>query len=149
MAGTTVFVHPELVEGTLRMGFEIVRALTEPFHRAVAMMFVLSEVHPFGDGNGRVSRAFMNAELLSAGQSRILVPIIVRDEYITGLRALTREGYVDTLSEVLTFGQRVTEHVDFSAYDAALAALRAANCLEEPRPGVRALLPQDVQRDPA
>lgn len=142
MAGTTVFVHPDLVEGTLRKGFEIVRALTEPFHRAVAMMFVLSEVHPFGDGNGRVSRAFMNAELLSAGQARILVPIIVRDEYITALRALTREGYVDTLAGVLTFGQRVTERVDFSTYDGALAALRAANCLEEPRPGVRPLLPQ-------
>ena len=142
MAGTTVFVHPDLVEGTLRKGFEIVRALNEPFHRAVAMMFVLSEVHPFGDGNGRVSRAFMNAEVLSAGHARILVPIIVRDEYITALRALTRDGYVDTLAEVLTFGQRVTERVDFSTYDAALAALRAANCLEEPRPGVRPLLPQ-------
>ncbi len=142
MAGTTVFVQPDLVEGTLRKGFEIVRALTEPFQRAVAMMFVLSEVHPFSDGNGRVSRAFMNAEVLAGGQARILVPIIVRDEYRSGLRALTREGYVDTLVEVLTFGQRVAEHVDFSSYDGALAALRATNCLEEPRPGVRALLPR-------
>ena len=141
MAGTTVFVHPDLVEGTLRKGFEIVRALADPFHRAVAMMFVLSEVHPFGDGNGRVARAFMNAEVLAAGQPRILVPIIVRDEYITGLRAMTREAYVPTLIEVLSFGQRVTERVDFASYNGALTALRAANCLEEPRPGVRPRLP--------
>lgn len=141
MAGTTVFVHPELVEGTLQKGIEIVRALDEPFHRAVAMMCVLSEVHPFGDGNGRVSRAFMNAEVLAAGRPRILVPIIVRDEYITGLRAMTRDAHVQTLVEVLSFGQRMTAAVDFSSYDGALAALRDANALEEPRPGIRPKLP--------
>ncbi|MBL0938814.1 MAG: Fic family protein [Gemmatimonadaceae bacterium] len=142
MAGTTVFVHPDLVEGTLRKGVEIVRALDTPFHRAVAMMFVLSEVHPFGDGNGRVSRAFMNAEVLAAGKPRILVPIIVRDEYITGLRLMTRESHIQTLVDVLSFGQRLTTAVEFSSYDEALIALRAANALEEPRPGVRARIPQ-------
>ncbi len=142
MAGTTVFVHPELVEGTLRKGLEIVRALEDPFHRAVAIMVVLSEVHPFDDGNGRVSRALMNAEVLAAGQPRILVPIIVRDEYITGLRAITREAYIQTLVEVLSFGQRLTAAVDFSSYDGALAVLREANALEEPRPGIRPKLPR-------
>lgn len=141
MAGTTVFVHPDLVEGTLRKGIEIVRAVADPFYRAVAMMFVLSEVHPFGDGNGRVSRIFMNAEVLAAGQPRILVPIIVRDEYITGLRAITRDAYVSTLVEVLSFGQRLTAAVDFNNYDQALAMLRLANALEEPRPGIRARMP--------
>ena len=48
----------------------------------------------------------MNAEMLSAGQPRILVPIIVRDEYITGLRAITRDAYAQTLVEVLSFGRR-------------------------------------------
>ena len=148
MAGTTVFVHPELVEGTLRKGIEIARALDEPLQRAVLMMFVLSEVHPFGDGNGRVSRAFMNAEVLSAGQPRILVPIIVRDEYITGLRAITLEGHIDTLVEVLTFGQKLTAAVDFTSYDSAHAMLRDANSLEEPRPGVRARLPRVVAPQP-
>jgi Fic family protein len=141
MAGTTVFVHPDLVEGTLRKGIEIVRAVEDPFYRAVAMMFVLSEVHPFGDGNGRVARAFMNAEVLAVAQPRILVPIIVRDEYITGLRAITRDAYVHTLIEVLSFGQRLTAAVDFSEYDGALATLRSVHALEEPRPGVRPRIP--------
>lgn len=141
MAGTTVFVHPDLVEGTLRKGIEIVRAVADPFHRAVAMACILSEVHPFGDGNGRVSRAFMNAEVLAAGQPRILVPIIVRDEYITGLRAITRDAHVSTLVEVLSFGQRLTAAVDFRDFDQALAMLRSANALEEPRPGVRPRMP--------
>lgn len=141
MAGTTVFVHPDLVEGTLRKGIEIARALEDPFCRAVAMMCVLSEIHPFGDGNGRVSRAFMNAEVLAAGQPRILVPIIVRDEYITALRAMTRDAHVQTLVEVLAFGQRLTAAVDFTDYDEALATLRAVNALEEPRPGIRPRIP--------
>jgi hypothetical protein len=141
MVGTTVFVHPDLVEGTLRKGVELVRAIADPFHRALAMMFVLSEVHPFGDGNGRVSRAFMNAEVLSAGQPRILVPIIVRDEYLAGVRAVTRDGYLQTLVDVLSFGQRLTAAVDFRDYEGALAALRSANAFEEPRPGVRPRMP--------
>lgn len=141
MAGTTVFVHPDLVEGTLRKGIEVVQALRDPFQRAVAMMCVLSEVHPFGDGNGRISRAFMNAELLAAGQPRILVPIIVRDEYIAALRAFTREAHVQTLVDVLSFGQRLAAAIDFTTYGEALAMLRAVNAFEEPRPGIRPLLP--------
>ena len=86
----------------------------------------------------------MNAEALAAGQPRILLPIIVRDEYLTGLRTLTRAGQVDTRVEVLTFGQRVTARVDFSSYSSALAALRATNCFEVPWRGVQALLPRDA-----
>lgn len=142
MAGTTVFVQPDLVEGTLRKGIETVRALEDPFHRAVAMMCVLSEVHPFDDGNGRVARAFMNAEVIAAGQPRILVPIIVLDEYIAALRAMTREAHVETLVDVLSFGQRLTAAVDFTSYDEALAALREVHALDEPRPGIRPRIPR-------
>ena len=65
-AGSTTFVTPELVEGTLAKGFEIYRGLTSPLHRAIFMMFLISEVHPFADGNGRVARIMMNAELVAA-----------------------------------------------------------------------------------
>ncbi|MEO7520490.1 MAG: Fic family protein, partial [Gemmatimonas sp.] len=147
MAGTTVFVHPDLVEGTLRKGFEFVVALSEPFHRAMAMMFVLSEVHPFSDGNGRVSRALMNAEVIAAGEPRILVPIIVRDEYIAGLRAITRDGYPNTLVEVLSFGQRLTRASisPLTTSRSARSGMRTASknldqacgrvCRAQPKPG--------------
>jgi prophage maintenance system killer protein/ribosomal protein L17 len=67
LAGGTQFVQPELVKGTLRKGFEIYNALETSFHKAVYMMFLVSEVHPFADGNGRVARIMMNSELVSAG----------------------------------------------------------------------------------
>ena len=44
-AGSTLFVAPELVEGTLTKGFEVYRSLTSPLHRAIFMMFLVSDVH--------------------------------------------------------------------------------------------------------
>jgi Fic family protein len=41
-------------------------------------MFLVAEVHPFSDGNGRLSRIMMNPELVAAGEQRIVVPTIYR-----------------------------------------------------------------------
>lgn len=54
------------------------------------MMFVVSEIHPFLDGNGRVARVMMNAELVKADQTRIIIPTVYRDDYVGALRRLTR-----------------------------------------------------------
>jgi hypothetical protein len=147
VAGYTAFVSPALVRGTLRQGFEIIRSLTEPFQRAVAMMFVLAEVHPFDDGNGRVARAFMNAELIGGRQRRILIPSVYREDYLTALRVLTRQDHAAPLIAMLDFAQRYTAAVDCSTFDGALAMLRATDALEDPRPSVRLRLPPDAAED--
>jgi Fic family protein len=72
-AGGTVFVEPELVRGTLGHGFDVYRSLATPFERAVFMTFLVSEVHPFADGDGRVARIMMNAELVAAKEQRIII----------------------------------------------------------------------------
>lgn len=141
IAGHTAFVAPDLVRGTLRQGFEIVRSLATPFHRAAAVMFVLAEVHPFDDGNGRVARAFMNAELVSAGQRRILIPTVYREDYLTGLRVLTRQDHAAPLLAMLDYAQRYTATIDCSTYDGAVRMLQATNAFEAPRPEVRLRLP--------
>jgi fido (protein-threonine AMPylation protein) len=141
VAGETTFVVPELVRGTLRQGFELARSLEAPFARAVAMMFILSEVHPFDDGNGRVARAFMNAELVAGGERRILIPTVYRDDYVTGLRVHTRQGHPDPLIKALDFAQEYAARIDFSDYDRALAALRVTAAFEEPEAEVRLRLP--------
>ena len=61
------------------------------------MLFVVGEVHPFADGNGRVSRIMMNAELTAAGQSKIIVPMVFRPDYIGALRRLSRNGDPEVL----------------------------------------------------
>lgn len=130
-AGATTFVDPDLVLGTLRHGIAMARSLEAPFARAAMMMFVLSEVHPFDDGNGRVARAFMNAELIAGGQRRILIPVSFRGEYLTGLRTLSRQGHPDVYLQVLDYAQEYTWRIDFSDYDQALAVLTETEAFEE------------------
>jgi len=73
-AGTTEFVDWQLVPGTLKKAFEWYTLLQRPFAKAGNMMFMVSEVHPFLDGNGRVGRVMMNVELAAASLSKIIIP---------------------------------------------------------------------------
>ena len=52
--------------------------------------FVNSEVHSFADGNGRIARVTMNAELIAGHERRFIVPAGFRDHYRAGLRRLSR-----------------------------------------------------------
>jgi Fic family protein len=89
--GETFFVDFQLVKGTLIKGFDFYKALTDPFAKAAYIMFMVSEIHPFLDGNGRVARVMMNAELVKADQTRIIIPTVYREDYLGALRKLTRQ----------------------------------------------------------
>lgn len=116
-AGNTEFVDKQLVAGTLKKGFEWYSMLKEPFAKAVYMMFLVSEVHPFNDGNGRIARVMMNAELSAKGLSKIIIPTVYREDYMGALRKLTRQrvadAYVRMLSRVYEFSSiLVGESID-------------------------------------
>jgi len=129
-AGDTLFVSPGLLAGTMSKGLELMPSLRDPFHRAVYMMFLVSEAHPFNDGNGRLARAMMNAELIAGGQRRILVPTAFRGDYIAGLRRLSRNDDPGTLIQVLDFAQKFTAAVDFSDLEAAQRVLTQCGAFE-------------------
>jgi hypothetical protein len=129
-AGLTVFVEPGLVLGTLRQGFDMLRGIPDPFRRAVLMMFVLSEVHPFDDGNGRLARVMMNAELIAGGQRRILIPTSYREDYLLALRALSRQREPEPLLRMLDYAQAFSAAIDFTDLQAALEVLRRSNAFE-------------------
>lgn len=128
-AGATEFVRPTEVIGTLQAGWERVRTLDEPFARAVLAMFVVAEVHPFDDGNGRVARIMMNTELVAADQARIIIPPVFRNNYLSALRAMTANTNPDALIAVLSFAQRWTAQSDWSSIEAANADLERTNAL--------------------
>ena len=71
-AASKLFVAPDQVKGTLARRFEDYDSLDTPFARAVFMMFLVSQVHPFVVGNGRIASIMMIAELVTAGEERIL-----------------------------------------------------------------------------
>jgi hypothetical protein len=130
-AGSTVFVVPELVNGTLERGFEFYRALEEPFQRAVFMMLLVSEVHPFADGNGRTARIMMNAELVAAGQERIIIPTAYRTDYLGALKAFSKNGHAAPLIRMLDVAQSYTGMIDWSAFDRARSMLDDTNAFAE------------------
>ncbi len=130
-AGTTRFVEPAYVRGTLTEGSRLALSVPEGLARAVYYAFLISEVHPFDDGNGRLSRLVMNSELSRTGLGRIIIPTLYHPQYVDCARALTRRndpvGFVRALAKMA----RWSCQFDYSELDALIAALRRTNALEE------------------
>lgn len=147
-AGSTFFVAPGLVMGTLEKGFEIYRGIEAPFHRAVFMMFLVSEVHPFVDGNGRAARIMMNAELVADDEKKIIIPTVYRDNYLTALKALSQGGKPTPLVRVLDFAQKYTSAIRWEDFDTARTDLQETNAFmdanEAEDQGIRLVLPGNI-----
>ena len=103
-------------------------------------MFAISEIHPFDDGNGRIARVMMNAELVSAQQSRIIIPTVYRDDYLLALRALSRSANIDPYFNMLVRAQAFTASIDFQDYNITLQQLERANAFLRPHEGKLVLL---------
>ena len=130
-AGTTAFVAPAMVRGTLIEGSTLALSVPEGLARAIYYAFLVSEVHPFADGNGRLSRLMLNAELSRLGLCRVIIPTLFHPQYVDCQRALTRnnraEPFVSAIAKMATW----TATFDYADYDALLSQLRKANAFEE------------------
>ncbi|HEX7838773.1 MAG TPA: Fic family protein [Kofleriaceae bacterium] len=130
-AGDTHFVDPAYVRGTLRKGMELYLDLGAGLARAIFVMFLVSDVHPFVDGNGRVARIMMNAELVSARQPTLIIPTVYRDDYLLALRALTRRHRPAPLVTALVTAQAFS-NLDFTSYPSISQELSRRNWFREP-----------------
>ena len=130
-AGTTKFVEPACVRGTLDEGSRLALSVPEGLARAVYYAFLVSEVHPFDDGNGRLSRLVMNAELTRTGLSRIIIPTLYHPQYVDCARALTRGNDPRGFARSLAKMARWASQFDYSNLDTLIKSLRATNALEE------------------
>jgi hypothetical protein len=113
-AGSTLFVLPELAPGTLREGFARIDALAHPLARAIMAMFVVTEVHPFIDGNGRTARLVMNCMLSAQKLSRIMIPTVYREDYLLPLKALSHHREPQPLIAALSRIQRWSAAFDYA-----------------------------------
>ena len=147
-AGGTRFVQPELVLGTLERGFEVYRGIESALHRAIFMMFLVSEVHPFSDGNGRIARIMMNSELVAADEQKIIIPNVYRDNYVIALKALTQSSRATPLIQVLDFAQKYAVAIRWDDFNGARSELDATNAFldsnEADQKGVRLTLPKEI-----
>jgi hypothetical protein len=130
-AGTTQFVSPSHVRGTFEEGSHIALSVPEGFARAVFYAFLISEVHPFDDGNGRLSRLVMNAELSRTHLHRIIIPTLFHPQYVDCARKLTREnepaGFVRCLAKMA----RWCSQFDYADLDMLISQLKKTNAMEE------------------
>ena len=142
-AGSTLFVQPELVPGTLREGFARAQALTDSTARALMMMFIVTEVHPFVDGNGRTARLAMNAVLTAAGQCRIIVPTVYREDYLLPLKALSSNSEPRPFISAMTRIQAWSAAFDYQQPRQRLQEqLAACNAFQEDLANYRLVFPE-------
>ncbi len=146
-AGATVFVRPEEVIGTLEQGFDLYLSLETAFECAAFLLFLIGEVHPFSDGNGRLARIMMNAELLSRDEERIVIPTVFRGDYLAAMRALTHNGVTEPLIRMLDYAQRWTAAMDWRTVETTARQLTSCNAFLDSesaeREGLRLRLPHD------
>jgi hypothetical protein len=87
----------------------------------------------------------MGAELSDAGQARIVIPIVFRNEYLTSLRSLSRDRRCDLYARTLAYAWRWTAAMpwtDRAAVDGQLVATNAlTDSTDAARTGVRLTLP--------
>jgi hypothetical protein len=134
-AGNTLFVDYKLVRGTLIRGFDYYKILTDPFARAAYMMFLVSEVHPFEDGNGRIARIMMNAELVNKGESKIIIPTVYRDDYLLTLKRLTNQSDPVPYINMLEKAHKFSGKLNFEDYDDFYNYLTSHNAFYESEEG--------------
>lgn len=107
-------------------------------------MFLVTEVHPFLDGNGRLARLIMNSELSVVNSCRIIVPTLFRNEYLDCLRALTRGGNPAPFINAMQKIHEWTAAFDYQNLDKVIAAMKACNAFEKSRTQFKLLSPSAV-----
>lgn len=137
-AGNTVFVRPNEVVGTFRRGVELLTGLEDPFARAMFIHFLVSDIHPFIDGNGRLARIMMASELTAGGQSRIVIPTVFRDDYLAGQRSMTRNMDPGPNFRMLNRAQEMTAAIVENDRDTCIRRWASTHAFVEP--GVNATL---------
>ena len=88
----------------------------------------------------------MNAELVAAGEQRIIIPTVYRANYLSALKAISNRTSAEPLIRMLDFAQRFSLAIDWTSFARAEADLKAANAFmdstEAEDRGIRLRLPE-------
>jgi hypothetical protein len=82
---------------------------------------------------------------VAAGESRIIVPTVYRNNYLMALKALSQNGITGAIVRTLDFAQRYTAAIDFAELDRARFILDRTHAFADPNEadaaGIRLMLP--------
>lgn len=130
-AGTTRFVDPAMVRGTFAECSRLAMSVPEGLARACFYAFLVSEIHPFDDGNGRISRLLMNAEMSRMGLGRVLIPTLYHPQYVDCAKQLTHSNEPDGFARAIAKMARWCAQFDYTDLPQLIRNLRTVNALEE------------------
>ena len=80
-----------------------------PVEYAAMVHIIFVNIHPFLDGNGRVARLLMNLALLQNGYNIVVIPPVVRADYILALQETNKgnnKNFINFISEMVLESQK-------------------------------------------
>ncbi len=91
----------EAVRDAMPEYFRLLREEEHPAVRAILGHFMFSFIHPYNDGNGRMSRFIMNTMLSTGGYSWTIIPLERRDAYMQALEKASIEGDIADFTKLI------------------------------------------------
>ncbi len=82
----------EAVRDAMPEFFRLLQEEKHPAVRAILGHFLFGFIHPYNDGNGRMSRFIMNTMLATGGYSWTIIPVEKRSSYMQALEKASVEG---------------------------------------------------------
>jgi Fic family protein len=92
---------PEWVRESMPVFLELVQQEEHAAVRAVLGHFIFAYIHPYVDGNGRISRFIMNFLLATAGYRWTIVTLQTRDEYMQALDRASGDKDIAAFAQLL------------------------------------------------
>jgi len=85
----------EAIVDAMEVYFELLEEEENPLVQAILGHHMFGFIHPYMDGNGRMARFIMNALLVSAGYSWVIIKVEDRHEYMQCLEEASVDGEID------------------------------------------------------
>lgn len=85
------------------------KAELHPVEIAAMVHIIFVNIHPFADGNGRVARLLINLALLQSGYNIVVIPPVVRADYISALQETNKGNntdFINFISEMVLESQK-------------------------------------------
>ena len=130
---------PQFIDQLMKQWIEMLNtSLNQDLNQAEAMacyadlQLTFVSIHPFFDGNGRMARIMMNAELVATDLHKIIVPSVHRESYLNGMHKATRQSKFRTIVKVMHQLQCYTASLPWEDYGEARASLELHAADKEP-----------------